>query len=443
MKKTTKLFICLITALCVIAGISTSYASQSYLGADIAYNKTDSAKNTLKITAQVESSAAYVTLYVTDDDVKREDIIALSDISKIKIADAIPTIEGKVDVSYDLGQYLPFDKYNAYMFVSSDSFLSAQFTYLSPDAKLERDRQTILTALKTATDWKQFKEVFSGTDAHGKKINDNLSFINPDMDSYYNKISSSNDKASVFMRMFSNRKTLAAFEDIALSFYKESKYMFEHPSKSQGVSGGGSSGSSIGGSHGSSFTTDASASAPSSPSGYTDMSGHWAESYVNRLNEMKIVSGYPDGTFKPENSVTRAEFVKLISSAFSLPVSGDTVFWDVNDADWFAPFVRGAASVGVVTGSGGSFRPNDNITRQDASVILYRAISLKYNLEDGNVFFTDETDIASYASVAIRTLASQKIITGMTDGSFMPQSPTTRAQAATLILKAVDFMSIH
>ena len=97
----------------------------------------------------------------------------------------------------------------------------------------------------------------------------------------------------------------------------------------------------------------------------------------------------------------------------------------------------------MINGSNGMFKPYDYITRQDATLILYRAIALKHSLEDGNIFFTDETEIADYASVAIRSLAKQNIITGMTDGSFMPKANTTRAQAATLILKAVDFMSIH
>lgn len=447
MKRTINLFICLIMAFSIITGTVTAFAlaGDSYMSADIAYHKTDYTKNVLKITGKVDSSISYVTLYVTDSSVQKEDIVLFSDISKIKIADAISLNEGKINASYDLGEYLPYDNYNAYIFVSSDGFVHSSFTYLSPSDKLSRDRQNILTALKTASDWKSFREVFLGTDSSGQTINDNLSFISPDMNSYYNKISSANDKSSVFMRMYSNRKSLNVFTDISQSFYTESKYMYEHPSASQGIGGTNvpSGSTALGGTTSPSFSTDAAGTASQAAFGYTDMRGHWAEDYVNKLKAMNIVSGYPDGTYKPENSVTRAEFVKLVSGAFSLPQTGEISFYDVLDSDWFAPYVKGAASLGIVNGADGMFRPNDNITRQDAAVILYRAILLKHTLEDGNIFFTDETEIDEYASVAIRSLAKQNIIAGMTDGSFMPKANTTRAQAATLILKAVDFMSIH
>lgn len=448
MKKTIKLFICLITTLCIITGTANAFAQTDspYMSADISYNKTDYSKNVLKITGKTDSSVSYVTLYVTDSSVKKEDIALLSDISKIKIADAIHLNEGIIDASYNLGEYLSYGKYSAYLFVGSDSFQNADFTYFSPDDKLERDRQNILTALKTASDWKVFKEIFFGTDSAGQTVNDNLSFISPDMDSYYNKIKTASDRSDVFMRMYSNRKSLNAFEDISESFLKESKYVYEHPSSSQ-AGGGGSNASSgsLSGGGGSlpSFSTDAPGQSLANSTGFTDMNGHWAQSYVNKLSEMNIVSGYPDGTFRPENNVTRAEFVKLVASAFSMPQTGELIFGDVTAGNWFAPYVAGAASLGVVNGANGMFFPDDYITRQDAALILYRAISLKHTLDDGNIFFTDEREIDVYASVAVRSLAKQNIIAGMPDGSFMPKAHTTRSQAAALILKTADFMSIH
>ena len=91
MKKTINLFICLIMAFSIITGTVTAFAlaGDSYMSADIAYHKTDYTKNVLKITGKVDSSISYVTLYVTDSSVQKEDIALLSDISKIKIADAI------------------------------------------------------------------------------------------------------------------------------------------------------------------------------------------------------------------------------------------------------------------------------------------------------------------------------------------------------------------
>ena len=173
------------------------------------------------------------------------------------------------------------------------------------------------------------------------------------------------------------------------------------------------------------------------------MKGHWAEGYVTRLSNMKIVAGYPDGTYKPENNVTRAEFVKLVVGAFSLSAEGSVSFGDVYTTDWYKPYIDIAATLGVVNGADGMFKPNDYITRQDASLILYRALSLKFEIPDGAVFFSDEVDVAEYASMAIRSMAAQKIITGYADGSFGPKENTSRAQAATLISRALDYSSAH
>ena len=102
------------------------------------------------------------------------------------------------------------------------------------------------------------------------------------------------------------------------------------------------------------------------------------------------------------------------------------------DGDWFAPYVTKAASKEIVKGSGNLFRPNDTITRQDASVILYRLLGGKVVFSD-TASFTDDTQISDYAKDAVAYLAGIKIINGMSDGSFQPNGLLTRAQAAVLI----------
>ena len=85
-------------------------------------------------------------------------------------------------------------------------------------------------------------------------------------------------------------------------------------------------------------------------------------------------------------------------------------------------------------GHGVSFRPNENITRQDASVMIYRFISHSgIKLEAGKLDFVDNDAISDYAKTAIESLLHSEIINGMPDGSFAPVNGTTRAEAAKMV----------
>ena len=75
---------------------------------------------------------------------------------------------------------------------------------------------------------------------------------------------------------------------------------------------------------------------------FTDISGHWAENTINKWKEKGIISGYPDGTFKPDNTVTRAELSKILASAFDLPDNEIASYIDVSENDWFYPYLKKA-----------------------------------------------------------------------------------------------------
>ncbi len=144
---------------------------------------------------------------------------------------------------------------------------------------------------------------------------------------------------------------------------------------------------------------------------------------------------FPDGLHynKSGAQVMANAFAKAVRELESASTeSGDVRFDDVADGDWFAPYVTKAASKEIVKGSGNLFRPNDTITRQDASVILYRLLGGKVVFSD-TASFTDDTQISDYAKDAVAYLAGIKIINGMSDGSFQPNGLLTRAQAAVLI----------
>lgn len=155
----------------------------------------------------------------------------------------------------------------------------------------------------------------------------------------------------------------------------------------------------------------------------------WAYDAIKTLSENNILKGYDDGTFRPQKSVTRAEFSKMISLALNLS-GGNASFTDVSDSDWFAKYVFGVAEKGIVLGSDGKFRPNDVITRQDAAVMIFRAYGKAQNASEA---FEDDGEISEYAKEAVYSLCSQGIIKGYEGNTFRPLGNLSRAEAASLL----------
>ena len=174
-----------------------------------------------------------------------------------------------------------------------------------------------------------------------------------------------------------------------------------------------------------------------SKSVFTDFNNsHWAYTATEYLRGNGVISGYPDNTFRPANNITRAEFIKLIVSALDL-TSSDAVssFNDVQPDTWFAPYVATAEKYEIVFGDESSkFRPYENITRQDAAVIAYRAgIFAGAVFEpNGNDKFRDYDDIAEYAAIQVDILKANGVLNG-DNGFFYPISNATRAEMSQLI----------
>ena len=205
-------------------------------------------------------------------------------------------------------------------------------------------------------------------------------------------------------------------------------------SSSDSGSGSSSDGSSSSGSSGGgSYIAPARTNPEVKAEGFADISGHWSEEYVARLAEKKVISGYADNTFRPANAVTRAEFVKMLTVLFDVKASGSADFADVPADAWYAEAVCAATQNGLVFGADGKFLPQDNISRQDAAVIIYRLCGGA----GGNAQFGDYAEITDYAKEAVSSLAAAGIIAG-SDGNFYPGSTLTRAEAAVILCKAYD-----
>lgn len=218
----------------------------------------------------------------------------------------------------------------------------------------------------------------------------------------------------------------------------------------QGSSGGGGGGGIGGGgtpssSHDDSWMTKEEVTVPEekepeSKENYSDMnSEHWAYESVSKLSEKGVINGFDDGTFKPDNTVTREQFVKMLVTAFEINGESDSSFSDVDKNRWSAPFIEKAVASGITNGvSDKLFAPEAFVTRQDAAVMLYRICNAKNISLTGTAVPTDADEVSDYAKESVNALAGAGIIRGFEDGSFKPLQSLTRAQAAKLIYSLLN-----
>ncbi len=183
------------------------------------------------------------------------------------------------------------------------------------------------------------------------------------------------------------------------------------------------------------------AAAPASSAGEppggspADVQGNWAAAEISKAIAAGYAKGYPGGMFRPNAAVTRAEFATMVDLAFQLTtVQGGSHFRDVTPGDWFSSSVDTAAANGFVKGyPDGTFRPQREVNRQEASCMLAQVLQLS----DGNLNFPDAGSISGWAKPFVAGLEAQGIISGYPDGTMRPDQVISRAEAVVLINKAL------
>ena len=173
----------------------------------------------------------------------------------------------------------------------------------------------------------------------------------------------------------------------------------------------------------------------------------WAGDAIERLYNSGIVNGRENGVFAPADNVTRAEFTKMIITATGL-IQGELnydKFTDVSKGDWYSQSVLSAEKLNIVSGiSNNLFGANENITRQDAAAIAYRAARYTEIMLDDDIAdmsFTDQENISDYAQTAVKILQKMGIINGYDDGSYRPMGTATRAEAAVIIYNLYSLLN--
>jgi len=193
---------------------------------------------------------------------------------------------------------------------------------------------------------------------------------------------------------------------------------------------------------GSSATTPASsttATSTTSQSGsviLNDISDNWAKSMIEKFVSEGKVSGYPDQSFKPNNNVTRAEFVVMCAKILNISGDAKYSFSDIEDS-WAKNYIGIMCAKNYINGyNDGSFKPNTFITREEVASIIGRIE--QYSDASSPTSFTDSASIGTWASNYVNTLCSKSILSGYPDGSFMPKNNATRAEVVSILYRVLN-----
>ena len=170
--------------------------------------------------------------------------------------------------------------------------------------------------------------------------------------------------------------------------------------------------------------------------GFTDLGtvGTWYHEAVDYVLRNDLMGGYGNGLFGPNDTLTRAQFAQILYNKEGRPaVTGGGIFTDVAPGAWCAPAITWAAERGIVGGYGnGMFGPNDNITREQLAVMLWRYAGSPA-ATNKELHFNDADEASGYALEALRWAVENGVMSGKGGGSLDPKGLATRAEAAQML----------
>ena len=171
---------------------------------------------------------------------------------------------------------------------------------------------------------------------------------------------------------------------------------------------------------------------------FDDIKSHWAKDEIRNMATMGYIKGY-DGSYRPNDNITRAEFISLLTRVMSLEKTenGDMKFKDIVSDDWFADDVNLASEKGFISGyEDSTFRPNKPITRQEISKIIGEVLEDNLDEEEINEILEKfEDKVPNWAKEEIAKTVKTEIIKGLPNGEFGGEENASRAEAAVILLR--------
>jgi parallel beta-helix repeat protein len=173
---------------------------------------------------------------------------------------------------------------------------------------------------------------------------------------------------------------------------------------------------------------------------FIDLTGHWAENFIRPLISMNLMNGFADGTYQPDRPMARAQYAALIAAAFN-PVAKKSApeFTDVTKDFWAYSAIKVAASGGFVSGfSDGSFRPNQNVQRLQVIVSLVSGIGIAGVTRDNLGLYSDINTVPSSARAAVATATANNVVVNYPNiKQIQPNREATRGEVAAMVYQAL------
>jgi len=172
---------------------------------------------------------------------------------------------------------------------------------------------------------------------------------------------------------------------------------------------------------------------------YSDVNSSWAKQAIEKWSSKELINGYKDGTFKPNNSISRAEFVAIMTRVFNYQEKSSIQFKDVKPTDWFSDYVSRVKEASIIEGyPDGTFKPQDSITREQAAAIISRAFGFEASDVNACAKFSDAVKISEYAKKPVSAMVERGILQGRPGNIFAPGEKITRAEVIHIINKIID-----
>ena len=173
---------------------------------------------------------------------------------------------------------------------------------------------------------------------------------------------------------------------------------------------------------------------------FADVTGTWAADDINQLADLGVVTGNPDGTFRPDSQITRAEIVAILVRLYDLDSETMVTFEDTQN-HWASGYISIAASLGYINGfDSAHFGPNEALTREQLAVMVTRIAGLQPS-GGTDLSFSDSSSVSGWALDGVRAAFENGLISGYPDGTFRPDAEITRAEACHLIVSLINLQS--
>ncbi|WP_341281153.1 S-layer homology domain-containing protein [Paenibacillus sp. FSL H8-0537] len=188
------------------------------------------------------------------------------------------------------------------------------------------------------------------------------------------------------------------------------------------------------------------------PLEFSDVAEHWAKDAVNDMGSRMVIEGTGGGLFSPDRDITRAEFAAILVRGLGLkPQNASTAFADVKTSDWYNSAISTALAYQLISGfEDGTFRPNDKITREQAMTILSRAMTItglttKLSVQSEEVTlrpFEDASTVSGWAYGSVADSLQAGLVSGRNATMLAPKASITRAEVATLIQRLLQISDL-